>query len=140
MSDATANPKNEWLRWIALPFAAGIGGTVGAIALTLFLWLGMKMQGGFSEDGWYYRYVLPVMSSAAFGAIYSYIAWAMAPRGKQIAGTVMTTLLCMLMLLSIVITWGSDSIPAGRSVQVTIGAVVTCIASVATLVSMWRER
>ena len=47
------------LRWIALPFATVIGALLVSILFTLIQWLSLKMVVGASEDGWYYRYLIP---------------------------------------------------------------------------------
>ena len=72
-------PTQDWWRWPLLPFAAVAGALAGSIVATLLMWLGMKLQGGFSEEGWYFRYVMPVIASSIFGFIYTLISCEMAP-------------------------------------------------------------
>ena len=116
-----------------MPFAAVAGALAGSIIAVLFLWFGMKLQGGFSEDGWYFRYVMPVISSAIFGYLFAHISCEMAPRGKVIAGTVMVTILGLFGLLGIVLAWIVPDYPVGQAIQATVGTVATMIAAVVTL-------
>ena len=131
--------KSEWWRWPLLPFAAVIGAALGAVLLTLFQWFGMKIQGGFSEDGWYYRYILPVISSAAFGWLYVLITLNVAPRGKVIAAVVLTTIMGVLVVLGIILTWTGPVNDTARAVQSTVGSIASMIAAVATIVSLKDE-
>lgn len=126
--------RNDWWIWPLLPFACVIGATIAAFALALLQWLGMKMQGGYREDGWYYLYVLPVFSSAVFGYVYAWIACNLAPRGKIIAGTVMTTVLGLIMTIGTVFAWLLPKYPMGEAIQITVSMIATLIASIAALV------
>jgi hypothetical protein len=129
-------PTQDWWRWPLLPFAAVAGALAGSIVATLFMWFGMKFQGGFSEDGWYYRYVIPVIASAIFGFIYTLISCEMAPRGKLITGTVMVTILGLFGLLSIILTWAMPDFPVGDAIQSTVGTIASMIAAVMTLMDV----
>ena len=133
MNDTPKGPAQDWWRWPLLPFAAVAGALAGSIIAVLFLWFGMKLQGGFSEDGWYFRYVMPVISSAIFGYLFAHISCEMAPRGKVIAGTVMVTILGLFGLLGIVLAWIVPDYPVGQAIQATVGTVATMIAAVVTL-------
>ena len=93
------------LRWIALPFATVIGALLASILLALFQWISLKMWGGISEDSWYYRYILPFISSIFFGYFYSIISLKVAPESKVIASTVMVTLLGVLSSFSLYLAW-----------------------------------
>ena len=88
-----------------MPFAAFIGAALAAVAFTLLQWLGMKVSGGFSEDGWYYRFILPAISAGFFGYFYVLITLKVAPRGKVISAVVMTTILGVFSLLGLVAMW-----------------------------------
>jgi len=123
-----------------MPIAAVAGAMAGTAIMLLFLWFGMKLHGGFSEDGWYFRYVMPVISSAIFGYLYTYISCTIAPRGKVIAGTVMATILGLFCLVSVLLAWFMPQYPVGKAVQSTVGAVATMIASVATLITVSQEQ
>ena len=99
----------------------------------------MKMQGGFSEDGWMYQYVVPTMTAGAFGWLFVYISCQVAPRGKVIAGTVMTTLLVLLGVLNLFLVWGLQRYGTGEAVRLTIGSVVTSVAGIVALVQAHSE-
>ncbi|ENM5891519.1 hypothetical protein E5115_004029, partial [Vibrio mimicus] len=71
--------SSKWWIWPLLPFASIIGAALGAFLLVLIQWFGMKVQGGFREDGWYFLYIMPVLSSAIFGWLFSYITLYLAP-------------------------------------------------------------
>ena len=117
-----------------MPFAAIVGALAGSIAVALFLWFTMKLQGGYSEDGWFYLYIMPIITSAIFGYLYTLISCEMAPRGKLIAGTVMVTILGLFSLVCVVAAWATQNYPTGRAIQGTVGIVATMVAAVMTLV------
>ncbi|ADO00843.1 hypothetical protein Gbem_4143 [Citrifermentans bemidjiense Bem] len=131
--------SSQWWRWPILPLAAVLGALVGAFLLTLLQWIGMKMQGGFREDGWYFRYILPVISSAVFGWLYALITLNVAPRGKVIASVVMTTILGVLALLGLIFTWFYKLDDIGTAVQSTVGSIASLVAAIATIVSLKDE-
>lgn len=137
--EAKTFDSSEWWRWVALPFVTIIGSVIGSLLIGLFLWFGMKMQGGFSEDGWYFRYVMPVGASAMFGFLYAYLACEFAPRGKVIAGTVMVTLLCVVALVGLVSTWMVPGQSVGQAIQVTVGSIATMVAAIAVLVETHKQ-
>ena len=122
-----------------MPIAAIAGGVVGSALFALIQWFGLKMQGGFSEDGWMYQYIVPTMTAAAFGWLFVYISCQVAPRGKVIAGTVMTTLLVLLGVLNLFLVWGLQRYGTDEAVRLTIGSVVTSIAGIVALVHAHSE-
>jgi hypothetical protein len=128
-----------WWRWLFLPFAAIIGASLGAIALTLLQWFGMKMQGGFSTDGWYFLYVLPVLSAAAFGWLYVLITLNVAPKGKVIAAVFMTTILGVLSLLAGIFMWLNPNEGLGSSIQATVSSIATMVAAITAIVNYKDE-
>jgi hypothetical protein len=141
LNEGTVTTKpNQWWRWPMIPLASVTGAVVGTVAITAFQWLGMKIQGGFSEDGWWYRFILPVISSATFGYIYAAIACYVAPKGKVIAGTVMTTVLGLVLLLGLVLAWASSKYSFWESMQTTIGSVAMLIAGIVAVMQVHQER
>lgn len=124
---------NEWLRWIALPFAASIGSMAGAILVGMFMWFTAKMQGGYSPDGWWMMYVVPLFGSIAMGYLYTLISYEVAPRGKCVASTVMVTLLAVFMLGTVSIGWLMPDYSAGKAVEVTVSAIATTATAVIVL-------
>lgn len=133
------HPGNQWWRWPLVPIAALAGGIAGSALLTLIQWFGMKMQGGFSEDGWMYQYVVPTMTVAAFGWLFVHVSCQVAPRGKVITGTVMTTLLVLLGIANLFLVWGLQRYGTGEAIRLTIGSVVTSIAGIVALVQAHTE-
>jgi hypothetical protein len=135
-SDGLGSPSSagEWWRWPLVLPAAFIGGAIGATILTLIQWFGMRMQGGYREDGWYYLYILPLISSAAFGWLFSLIAFHVAPRGKTLTGAVLVTLLGVICVASVVLAWGPLNYPTSQAVQSTLAAIATLAGAVVGLI------
>ena len=123
----------QWWRWPLLPFAAVIGAALATAALVLVQWMGMKFSGGYSPDGWYFRYILPIISSGFFGFMYAKISYHVAPSGKMIAGVVMVTLLGMFSALSAFLGWVMPEYSTGQAVQVTLGSIATIAAAIMAL-------
>lgn len=88
------NQPSQWWRWPLMPFASVAGGLTGAALVFLIQWIGIK-KAGFATDGWLVLYVLPTMSSAAFGWVYVFVSYAVAPRWKFVSGVIMTAVLCI---------------------------------------------
>jgi len=137
--DDSSDEPSGWWRWPLLPFAAIIGAMIGAALLTLLQWFGMKMQGGFSTDGWYFLYVLPVISSIVFGWLYVLITLNVAPKGKVIAAIVMTTVLGVLIAFSLFFVWAYPDEEIGSTIQTTIGSLATIIAAIVSIVNYKDE-
>ena len=128
--------SQDWWRWALLPFATIGGAVIGAFITWFTLWFGMKLRGEIGMDGWYFRYVMPVLVSAVFGCVYAYIAYEMAPRSKAIAGTVMVTILGVLTVIALLQTWVAPDITIGKQINMTVGGAATMIAAVLTLVEV----
>ena len=133
------NVANQWWRWPLMPIAAILGGIAGSAAFALIQWLGIKLQGGYSEDGWMLQYVLPALTSGAFGWLFVYISCAVAPRGKIIAGTVMTTLLVLTGIANLLLVWGFNHYAGSEAVRLTISSVVASGAGIASLIQAHQE-
>lgn len=123
----------QWWRWPLMPLAALAGAILGTLAVALIMWIGMKFQGGYSEDGWYFRYILPLFTSGVFGYIYAKISYEVAPSGKLIAGIVMVTLLGILALVSTVLAWVIPSYSVGEAIQSTVGSLAMMIGAILAL-------
>lgn len=132
--DATNNQGAAWWRWPLMPLAAITGAVFGTLALGTLMWLGTKFQGGYNENGWYYKYIMPFFTSACFGYIYAKISYHMAPSGKLIAGTVMVTLFGVFCVFTTVLAWmPMTSTSTGEAIRVTISSAAAFGAAVATL-------
>lgn len=125
--------RNQWWRWPLLPFAAIAGALASSAACVLFVWFSMKFQGGYTEDGWYYLYVMPLMASATFGYVYALIAITVAPCGKVIAGTVLVTLLAVFGALTAFVAWVSPSSTITYAIQSTLSTVSMLCAALVVL-------
>lgn len=134
-----ASALDGWWRWPLVPFAAFLGATAGAVVFVLLQWLGMKLHGGMSEDGWFFMYILPVFQSAVFGYLYSVISCAVAPKAKLVTGVVMVTLLGAFTLFLLVVAWSGNLGSTGEAVKATIQMVVSMVAAVVALVSFREE-
>ena len=117
-----------------MPFAAVIGAALATAALLLIQWIGMKFSGAYSADGWYAQYILPVITSGAFGYFYAKISYHVSPSGKMIAGVVMVTLLGMFSALSAFLGWVMPEYSAGQAVQVTLGSIALVAGAIIALV------
>jgi uncharacterized membrane-anchored protein len=131
--------SSQWWRWPLLPFAAIGGGLLGSFCFVMLQWLIMKFQGDFHEDGWWYNYILPLLSSAVFGWLYVYITFTVAPKGKVIAGVVMTTLLGVITVVSIGVFWYAKHVPLAYSIQQTVGVLVSFSAAIVGLIQLKNE-
>lgn len=129
------NSVNDVLRWAAMPVAAILGSVIGSILIVTIYWFSMKFQGGYSEDGWFYLYVIPVIASVAFGGLWVWISMSVAPRGKFVAGIVMTTILCLPLLALTVLVWALGRSTVSESIQSTVGCIAAIISAIVTLVS-----
>lgn len=128
------------VRWIALPVAPLLGAAVGAGLLALIQWFAMKISGGYSEDGWMYRYILPVFTSGSFGWLFATITCAIAPRGKVIAGIVMTTLLVLLGIVNVIFAWALSKFSLGEAIQTTASVIALSTSAIITLVHIYSEQ
>lgn len=138
-NDPTSTGHSGWWRWPLMPFASFIGATLGAILFTLFQWFGMKLSGGYSEDGWYYLYILPVISSGIFGWLYVLITITVAPKGKIISAIIMTTIFGVLLVLASLYSWIDPHREFGYAFQSTISGITSLIAAIASIVNYKDE-
>lgn len=141
MSDSNqirTGEDSKWWLWPLMPFAAVVGATLGTMVVGLVLWAGMKFRGDFSESGWYYLYIMPVITSFLWGVIFSYISYHMPPKGNLTAGTVMVTILGVVLLLMLVLIWASGSVQLANKIQSTIGATATMVGAIFVLANSQR--
>ena len=127
--------ESKWWLWPLMPFAAVLGATLGTMILGLIMWLGMKFRGDFSEDGWYYLYIMPVITSVVWGVIFSYISYSMPPKGNLTAGTVMVTVLGVLVLVMLILIWANGGLELSNKIQSTVGGIATMAGAIGGLVS-----
>ena len=121
-----------WWRWLLLPFAAIIGGSIGAIIITRSYWLALEIQ-GFSADSWILLYMPPVFSSAVFGWLYVLITLNVVPKWRVIAAIVMTTILGVVLLTGSVLVWLNPNEALGATIQVIVSSIVTMVSAIASI-------
>jgi hypothetical protein len=138
MSDGTTT-GSQWWRWPLMPFAAVFGGAIGALLFTLLQWVGMKFQGGASVDGWMFAYVVPVLSTAAFGYVYAYLACTVAPRAKFTTGVAMTSVLGVFSLVAGVLMWFNPEYATGRAALETVQFLAGMAGAISALVQVRDE-
>jgi hypothetical protein len=131
--------KHHWLRWIALPFAAFLGAPAGAFLVTMLWWLPQKFLGGWNEEGACFQYILPCVSSGFCGGFFVAISMYVAPRGKAVAALVMTTALCVLLLLghALLLIYGIETV--GVKIFASIQLVVLIVSAIATLANLYND-
>jgi hypothetical protein len=132
IEEANTQPS-QWWRWPLMPFASVLGATVGAFLFTLLQWVGLKFQGGFAPEGWAMMYLLPLISSATFGFLYTWIACTMAPKAKFITGVVMVTILGVFSLVAVLFTWAASTYSIGKAVFETLRLVAWMVTAVGAL-------
>ncbi len=119
-----------WWRWPLIPIAALLAAVVGSVLFGIVQWIGMKTMGGFHEDGWYYLYIMPLMSSGVFGYIWCLVAGYVAPRGKFIITVVMATVLAMLGVFLIAVHFANPERYSTHPVVMVFSVIATLIGSV----------
>lgn len=140
-SDSESSHAATWWRWPLIPFACLLGASIGATVIAYLNWVSLKMMGGYSEDGLFYSYIMPIFSNVAFGFIWSWIACAVAPRGKVITGAIMTTILGMMLLLGITMMFIPEFLEntLGEKIQGVIGGIAMMIAAIAAVIQAKEE-
>lgn len=119
--------SKDWWRWPLMPIAALTGAILGTILVGVLQWVGMKFSGVYNEQGWYFRYILPLVMWGCFGYFLTAISYRVAPTGKLVASTVMATALCVVMVLVVLFGFVRDTPTLGNGVQVILSlcALVT---------------
>ncbi|MBB1471822.1 hypothetical protein H5368_02130 [Luteimonas sp. MC1782] len=120
---------NGWWRWPLLPFAAFIGAFLGSMLFYAFQWFSMRFTGYYTEEGWYFLYVMPVLNAGIFGYIFASISYWFAPSHKFIAGVVLGTILGVVGLTIVVVGWIVPAVTTAEAISGTL-AVAAWIAGV----------
>lgn len=92
--ESESSAPAQWWRWPLIPIAAALGACAAALLMAGFQWLSIKFMGG-GTDGWFFKYIVPLMSAGAFGWAFIRASCEVAPRGKFITGVVMATILTL---------------------------------------------
>lgn len=135
LSNESPDPKRmDWWRWPLVPIGSITGAFGGALLMTVIQWIVMKTEGRISEDGWWARFVQPLMVSGVFGYLWSTLAYSIAPKGKLIAGVVMTTLLGVFWGAMFIIVLNNSNFVVFK-VHATIIVVTSMTAAICGLIS-----
>lgn len=126
--------SSTWWRWPLILPACIVGSILGSIAMWLFQWLGMKFTGGYSKDGWYFLYILPIITSATFGYLWVKIACQVAPKAKKISAIVTTTILITTLALTIIYSLMNPNYGMTEKVQSCLGGIAMVIAAIITII------
>lgn len=129
----TIQIKYEILRWIAMPFAAFLGATVGCFLIVGFQWLILRFFHGFSENGGCFIYILPLVASAIYGWLFVVSAAKVAPRGKFTACVVMVTVQGVLFLMAGIVYCVSSDDPTGSKIWESLRLAVAVGSSIVSL-------
>lgn len=122
-----------------MPFAAVLGGALAALLFVSLQWLGMQFYGGFSKDGWMFRYVFPLIGAGSFGYFYVYIASMVAPSAKFTTGVAMTSVYGAIGVLLVVLTWINPGYPKGQAVFDTVRFAVALLGALNALGQVRRD-
>jgi hypothetical protein len=121
------------------PHTAPVGALVGSILLGILQWFGMKMTGGYYEDGWYYLYIMPLITSGVFGWLWCMIASYIAPQGKTITGTIMATVLAMLGLFLVFASFAQLERTVGERIQLILASIAMLIGSIIAVIQTHEQ-
>ncbi|WP_432798271.1 hypothetical protein [Poriferisphaera sp. WC338] len=137
----TEKVTGGWWRWPLVPVATIGGASVALLVLEVVVLYGCRWLGVVGETGFGYVHATTLMQYAFFGFCWAGIACLVAPKGKAIAGMVMTGVLGVLYLFAgFWVTIDPDVAVSlklffGLSVLVTLGA-----AMIAVNLKMFRKR
>lgn len=128
---ASSPPASKgWWRWPLMPVAAIIGAALGTIVVSILQWIGMKLSGVYHESGWYFTYVLPLVTWGCFGYLFTFISYHVAPTGKVIASTVMATAFCVIMLLVVLFGVVHDAPTLTSGIQTALSFVALVVGTI----------
>jgi hypothetical protein len=129
----------DWWRWPLVPLGSIAGAIGGAILMTLLQWLALMIEGRGSADGWWYRFVQPIIVFGVLGYLWSTLAYSIAPRGKLISAVVMITLLGVLWAVFLFNIMNDQEFPIGTKIHSSIGVVASMIAAIGGGISKESE-
>lgn len=131
--------RYQWWRW---PFVAILPPVVSLGAAFLFYWVqrfGMKMQGGYSEDGWMVLYIAPLFTAAILGWSYAWIAALTAPSAKFPASLAMSVLLAIVGGAASVSAIVGEQYPAYQAVSMSLMTLAAVFGLIGALVQIKKH-
>lgn len=125
-SQMSHHARSNWWRWPLMPIAALTGAIIGTILVGVLQWVGMKLSGSYNEDGWYFKYIVPLVMWGCFGYFLTAISYRVAPAGKIVASAVVATTFCVVMILIVLFgfTRNTPTLIAGLQVILSFGVLV----------------
>lgn len=105
----------------------------------LIQWFGMKFSGGFSEEGWCFIYILPIITSAVFGYLWVQISYYVAPKNKKITTVFMTVLLVAILLVVTAFSLLDLNNGTSEKVQSVLGGIAIIVAAVYTIMDLQEK-
>jgi len=131
--------RYQWWRW---PFVVILPPVVALVAAFIFHWVqwfGMKMQGGYSEDGWMVLYIAPLFTAAILGWSYAWVAALTAPSAKFPASLVMSILLAAVCGVASVVAIVGEQYPAYQAVSVSLMTFAAVCGLIGALVQIKKN-
>jgi hypothetical protein len=99
----------------------------------------MKLQGGYSSDGWMYLFILPILSMGTFGWAFVTAAAFTALRRKFLAAVFMLTLMLLLGVLNIAAGWVSMSGGVTEAMRITLSCIAAGVMGVTAAIQIHRD-
>lgn len=129
----------QWWRWPLMPVVAAAGSFIGVAALMFFGWLSLHVFGGFSNDSWLVRYMLPIAAASTAGFLFAFCACNVPPRGGVVSGIVMTTIYAVVKVGWVLSIWLTPGQAMGRAVMELVVGVVAVISAVSYVVNFHNK-
>lgn len=117
-----------------MPIAAFGAALITSYLMGFFQYLGLKMYGGFQEDGLMLLYIAPMLSCAAFGYVFAYIAYKVSPKAKLRTGITMSVVLLAAWGVLVVFGWNSPSFKTSQALTETFRLIGILIGTAMALV------
>lgn len=113
----------ETLRWIAMPFAAAVGAFAASILVGMLIYSVAILVFGLSKDGWFLHYIGPFIISFVFANVWSRASGAVSPRSKDRSASLMSILLCILIIGCTILAWQKHSNEAAKTTVIACATV-----------------
>ncbi|MBW4934980.1 hypothetical protein [Marinobacter sp. F4206] len=128
--------KYHWWRWLFVPVVPPVAGLAGGAAFHLMQWFGMKMTGGYSEDGWIFLYFMPLVTAGFVGWAYSWSAAMIAPSARLKASFTMTVFLFLFAVFASVVAIVGPEYSRFEVVSVVLMSIAAVMGSIVALIGI----
>ena len=123
-----------------MPFAAIVGGFLGACLIHFAALLILKQFGRLTDNDLFYDYIYHALDYITFGWLFVYFTYHVAPRHKTIAAVVMTTLLGVFNLAIIILALGFfHNEPHFSKEWISLCAAASQIAAIFTVMNLHKK-